>query len=255
MECDLRSGPGDAPTVVLVHGWTCRRTYWNPQLEHLSGRFPVLALDLPGHGDSPVPDAPRTVESCAEDVISAVRKSVEGPVVLIGHSMGGAVALEAARALPDSQVQGVILADTFVIDYGGLDQETQQAIAAPFGSDFPGAIADLVENTSTDATPDSLKEKLKREMGEADTGSALPLWNSLLAWSPDKAFREIRAPIHAINGSLIPDSARKRCAPYVREWIQDGAGHFLQMEDPQRFNALLDQSLAALKHSRDRIGN
>ncbi len=248
MQCDLRAGPGGAPTVVMIHGWTCRRAYWSPQVAHLEDRYTVLALDLPGHGESPAPDAPRTIESAAEDVAAAINASVDGPVILMGHSMGGAVALETARTLAPDRLQGVILADTFVIDYGGLDRDTQQAIAAPFETDFPNAIADLLENTSTDATPASLKEKLKREMGAADTGTALPLWESLLGWSPDNAFGEIRAPIHAINGSLIPDSARKRCAPYVREWIQEGAGHFLQMEDPRRFNALLDQSLSALEN-------
>jgi pimeloyl-ACP methyl ester carboxylesterase len=54
-------------------------------------------------------------------------------------------------------------------------------------------------------------------------------------------------PIHAINGALIPDSARERCAPFVTETIIPGAGHFLQMEDPSNFNLVLETVLARLR--------
>jgi len=56
-------------------------------------------------------------------------------------------------------------------------------------------------------------------------------------------------PIYAINGALIPETARERCAPYVTETIIPGDGHFLQMEDPDGFNRILDKTLADLPTS------
>jgi pimeloyl-ACP methyl ester carboxylesterase len=184
-----------------------------------------------------------SVATFGQDIAAAGKALAAERVILIGHSMGGAVALEAARRLGE-MVAAVVLVDTFVIDYGGLSGETIQAIAAPFETDFASAMAALVEQTATAATPAVLKEKLIREMSAADPVWALPVWRDLLAWDPGPAFEELRVPIHAVNGALIPDSARERCAPFVRETVIPGAGHFLQMEDPAGFNRVLAGVLA-----------
>ncbi|MDF1615198.1 alpha/beta fold hydrolase [Desulfurivibrio dismutans] len=244
MICDCR-GEGE-PLLLFVHGWTCRRSYWAPQLSYFGRRQAVAALDLPGHGDSgPGRREAWTVTGLATDVAAAVRELKAGRVILVGHSMGGAVALEAARQLADA-VAAVIMVDTFVIDYGGLDSETVESIFAPFAADFPAAVAGLVEQTATAATPPELKQKLRREMAQADPAWALPLWRDLLSWDPAPSFAQLQIPLHAINGALIPESARHRCAPFVQETIVPGAGHFLQMEAPQGFNRLLAELLTRL---------
>ena len=234
------------PLLLFIHGWTCRRSYWEPQLTSFKEKHQVAAPDLPGHGDADAGGRQSwRVVDFARDVETCIHKLNPEQTILIGHSMGGAVALEAARIL-GKKVSAVVLVDTFVIDYGGLDHETIQGIAAPFESDFSSAIAGLIENTSTEATPAVLKERLVRKMSGADPAWALPLWHDLLSWSPKPAFEELKIPIHAINGALIPESARNRCAPYVIETIIPGAGHFLQMEDPEGFNRVLKDVLSSL---------
>ena len=245
LACDCH-GEG-APVLLFIHGWTCRRSYWLPQLEYFSANHVVAAPDLPGHGESGSGGRLRWgVKPFAQDVASCVGALDAEKVILIGHSMGGAVVLEAARHL-GATVAGVVLVDTFVIDYGGLSPETVQTIAAPFEADFPAAMADLVAGTATAATPPELRERLVREMSAADPVWALPVWRDLLSWSPEAAFKELQTPIHAINGELIPASARERCAPFVTETIIPGAGHFLQMEDPSNFNLVLANVLSRLR--------
>ncbi|MHB8808993.1 MAG: alpha/beta fold hydrolase [Desulfobulbaceae bacterium] len=242
LACDCRGQGG--PLLLFIHGWTCRRDYWQTQLAFFGARQMVAAPDLPGHGNSDAGDRQCwSVTNFGLDIAAAAKALAAERLILIGHSMGGAVALEAARRLGD-MVAAVVLVDTFVIDYGGLSAETIQAIAAPFEADFASAMAALVEQTSTAATPALLKEQLVREMSAADPAWALPVWRDLLAWDPKLAFEELRMPIHAVNGALIPDSARERCAPFVRETMIPGAGHFLQMEDPDGFNRELAGVLA-----------
>ncbi|MFH7325777.1 alpha/beta fold hydrolase [Desulfurivibrio sp. C05AmB] len=242
--CDY--GGGGEPLLFFIHGWTCRRAYWAPQLAHFAGRYALAAPDLPGHGDSsPGTRSAWGLAGLARDVEGCVQALGAARVILIGHSMGGAVALEAARLL-GPVAAAVVLVDTFVIDYGGLPPETREAIAAPFAADFGLAVSTLVEQTSTAATPAALKQRLSREMAAADPAWALPLWRDLLAWDPAPAFAELQVPLHAINGALIPESARRRCAPFVEETVIPGAGHFLQMEDPSGFNRTLAEVLARL---------
>lgn len=241
MVCECR-GQGK-PLLLFIHGWTCRRSYWLPQLDHFSRNYSVAALDLPGHGESGSGDRTRWgVTSFASDVVTCVRALNAETVILIGHSMGGAVALEAARQL-GTTVAGVVLIDTFAIDYCGLPAETVQAIAAPFEEDFSSAMAALVEQTSTPATPHSLKQQLIREMSAADPVWAMLVWRDLLSWDPRAAFEDPQVPIHAINGTLISESARERCAPFITETVIPEAGHFLQMEDPAGFNLELEKVL------------
>ncbi|MEZ4600096.1 MAG: alpha/beta hydrolase [Syntrophotaleaceae bacterium] len=243
--CDC-AGEGD-PMLLFIHGWTCRRTYWLPQLQHFAAIRAVAAPDLPGHGETPAAGRSRwNVDSFARDIVACADALMAKKLVLIGHSMGGAVALEAARRLQD-RVAGVVLVDTFVIDYGGLDKDTIQAIAAPFEADFPAAMAALVTQTATAATPPELLARLVREMSAADPVWAIPVWRDLLAWSPAAAFKELRVPIQAVNGDLIPPSARERCAPFVTETLIPGAGHFLQMENPAFFNQVLESVLKRLR--------
>ncbi|ADH86402.1 alpha/beta fold hydrolase [Desulfurivibrio alkaliphilus] len=242
LACDCL-GAGE-PLLLFVHGWTCRRSYWAPQISFFGRRQAVAAIDLPGHGhSSPGERETWTVSGLAADVAAGAKELKAGQVILVGHSMGGAVAMEAARQLA-GLAAAVVLVDTFVIDYGGLAPEVVENIFAPFADDFPAAIAGLVEQTSTAATPLELKRQLIREMSQADPAWALPLWRDLLNWNPAPAFAELQIPLHAINGALIPESARQRCAPFVGETIVPGAGHFLQMEDPAGFNRVLAQVLA-----------
>lgn len=233
--------------LLFVHGWTCRRAYWQPQLAHFSTDYRVAAPDLPGHGDTDTQGRSHwSVAALAKDIEACASALGDAQMILVGHSMGGAVVLEAARRLKKAAT-AVILADTFIIDYGGLSEEAIREIAAPFEADFSGAIAGLVEQTATEATPTSLKERLVREMTAADPTWALPLWRDLLAWDPRAAFEELKIPILAVNGSLIPESARERFAPFVMETVIPGAGHFLQMEDPPAFNRALEKILTGLR--------
>jgi pimeloyl-ACP methyl ester carboxylesterase len=244
LACDCR-GEG-APLLLFVHGWTCRRSFWLPQLDYFSTNHAVAAPDLPGHGESGSGGRLRWgVKPFAHDVAACVGALAAEKVILIGHSMGGAVVLEAARHL-GATVAGVVLVDTFVIDYGGLLPETVEAFFTPFQEDFTAAMAALVAQTATAATPADLRARLIREMSAADPAWALPTWRDLLQWSPAAAFAELRVPIHAINGALIPASARERCAPFMTETLIPDAGHFLQMEDPSRFNRVLETVLTRL---------
>src|SRR4051794_21653513 len=66
-------GPEDAPTVVLVHGWTCRRDFWAPQLNALSDRYRLVAYDLRGHGRSGVPtDHNFSAEALGDDLAAVL---------------------------------------------------------------------------------------------------------------------------------------------------------------------------------------
>jgi pimeloyl-ACP methyl ester carboxylesterase len=224
------AGKGSQP-VVLVHGWTCNRKHWQCLLDCPPQGTRLIAVDLPGHGEArEVTLSEWSVAAQAQALVAALA-DIDNPV-LVGHSMGGAVVLEAARIKP---VKAVVLVDTFVIPYGDLNEETARQIETPFQDNFVSGIANLVANNAGPDLSEQEKQTLEREMAGARQDAMLPLWSDLLRWSPNAAFAEIDCPIHAINGDLVGEAARARCAPYVTEWLQASTWHFPQMEQPAIF--------------------
>jgi len=224
------AGKGSQP-VVLVHGWTCNRKHWQCLLDCPPQGTRLIAVDLPGHGEArEVTLSEWSVAAQAQALVAALA-DIDNPV-LVGHSMGGAVVLEAARIKP---VKAVVLVDTFVIPYGDLNEETARQIETPFQDNFVSGIANLVTNNAGPDLSEQEKQTLEREMAGARQDAMLPLWSDLLRWSPNAAFAEIDCPIHAINGDLVGEAARARCAPYVTEWLQASTWHFPQMEQPAIF--------------------
>ena len=92
-------GEGE-PALVFVHGWCCDGGYWSEQLGRFAQRYKVVAVDLGGHGQSGLGRQTWTMEAFGEDVKSVVEKLGLTKAVLVGHSMGGKVIIEAARLMP-----------------------------------------------------------------------------------------------------------------------------------------------------------
>src|ERR1700694_1615371 len=87
---------GQGPTtLVFVHGWSCDRNYWRHQMDAFQGQYRVIALDLAGHGASGKGRTAWNIPNFANDVAAVVRAVDAKNVVLIGHSLGGPVVVEA----------------------------------------------------------------------------------------------------------------------------------------------------------------
>ena len=91
-------GAGE-PTLVLVHGWALDHCLWDGQVPWLSKTHRVVTLDLAGHGGSGRARAQWTMNAFGQDVQAVVEAVGMNAVILVGHSMGGPVVLEAARRL------------------------------------------------------------------------------------------------------------------------------------------------------------
>jgi len=92
---------GKGKTIVLLHGFTESLKIWNKFSSQLSKEFRVICIDLPGHGKSEPVDAIHSMELLAEVVMSVLKKLRTGKVILVGHSMGGYVALAFAAMYPE----------------------------------------------------------------------------------------------------------------------------------------------------------
>jgi pimeloyl-ACP methyl ester carboxylesterase len=95
------------PLVLCVHGMTSSRRSWERLARHLDGRFRVIAYDQRGHGDSAEVSGPMALERGIHDAAEVAAALGEPVDVLVGHSWGGAVAIEAGEQLPVSRVAAI----------------------------------------------------------------------------------------------------------------------------------------------------
>lgn len=103
---------GTGPAVVLLHGLGDSAATWSGVAERLADRFETIAVDLLGHGDSPHPDDPdEFTRDRALDDIDDVLATLDGPAVLVGHSLGGYLALAHAATRP-GVARGLVLLNT-----------------------------------------------------------------------------------------------------------------------------------------------
>jgi pimeloyl-ACP methyl ester carboxylesterase len=240
-------GAGE-PLVVLIHGWSCDSNYWASQLDALKANFSVVTVDLAGHGGSGANRTDWSMSAFGRDVAAVVDALPQfAKVVLVGHSMGGPVAVEAARQI-GPRVVGVIGVDTLrnVAAPPVPASETAARLKA-FEADFIGSTRGLV--TAQFFTPKSdptLVRRIADDMSQAPPEVAIPAIRELNAWDGKTALRELQMPVTVINADLGPRTdveASRKLAPKFNAVIVDGLGHFLMMEDPARFNPLLEAEI------------
>jgi pimeloyl-ACP methyl ester carboxylesterase len=201
-----------------------------------------VAVNLAGHGGSERNRTDWSIGNYGEDVATVVRQLHNRQVVLVGHSMGGDVALEASRRIGD-RVIGIIAVDS--LKSIGLPPMPQREIdrqLAPFRANFIEATRNYVTDKLFEkgANP-TLVQKVAYDMSLEPPTVGIPSLQSLLAMDFAKLLPEIHVPVLAINSDLgATDPARiRKSLPGFKVDVLEHTGHFLMMEDPQRFNPLL----------------
>jgi len=242
-------GSGE-PAVVLIHGWLCNSRYWQAQLDELARRYTVVTLDLAGHGASGRNRTDWSIENFAADVAAVVRQLPARSVVLVGHAMGGPVALAATPRI-GARVLGVVGVDTFKsLGLPPPPREQVEHELAPFRADFIGTMHSFVPQHLFAAGADpGLIGKVVADMSRASPDIAIASLESLNQMDFGALLPRIHVPIVAINSDLgePTDVARiMKAAPTFRLITLQGSGHFLMLEAPQRFNPILLRELATL---------
>ena len=227
------------PALVFVHGWSCNRNYWDGQVQPASRQFRVVAVDLAGHGESGHGRARWTMAAFGGDIAAVVNKLGLERVILIGHSMGGDVIVEAARQLP-GHVTGLIWVDAY--RQLGMVRTAEQVreLIAPFRSDFVETTRAFVRGMFPLTADRSLVERVAMHMASAPPTVGLGALESTVSFSREilSALRELALPVVAINPDYRPTDIDSMKRHGVEVMLMTGVGHFLMMEDPERFNGI-----------------
>ena len=246
---DLTGEPGRRPPLVLLHGLTFDRTSWHPALAELATLDPgrqVLALDLPGHCESPA-WAKYDMESLAEAVHRAVGEAGLSAPVLAGHSAGGVIATIYAARYPAAGIVNV-------------DQPLQvepfarlvQSLAGPLrGPGFAQVWAQFEASMGLGLLPQDAQDLLQSARyvrQDLVTG----YWREVLDEPPGEVARKTADGLAAVRDAKVPylfvaghDPGQEdlgwlnRELPQAEVTIWPGSGHFPHLAQPGRFAEIL----------------
>lgn len=276
------TGPIDAPvTIVFVHGFTLAASAFYLQVEHLAGRDDVrcLLMDLRGHGATgEVPFEKCSVGGAADDVARVVEKRCpEGEMIIVGHSLGGLIALNLARRYGPQRVRGLLLISSAIESLGSkglpkiithpfMDKVRQAVEAAPEATerltrdakDFIASnMGPLFFNTNT--TSYDIVQFHAELVRQTPMSTFIGYFDDLQQHD-ELAAAEVLKEIDGIvlvgeRDKVTPVSQSERiCELWPRGELRTvkDAGHMLLMEIPEAANNAIDSLVADLHRQRSR---
>jgi esterase len=245
---------GEGAAVVLLHGLFGSGPNLGALARALDDRFAVYSLDLPNHGRSGWLDEP-DLAGMASSVLGWMDQERLAQVFLVGHSLGGKVAMELALSAPD-RVRGLVVADIAPVDYPARHDAVFAALRAVSDANCTsrGEAARVLETyLEEEGVAQFLLMSLSRQDGRMDwrfDRAGLERAYPALVAAP-KGGREYRGPTLFLKGErsdYILASQRQQILslfPAATLRVVAGAGHWLHAEKPALFNALVARFLDA----------
>jgi pimeloyl-ACP methyl ester carboxylesterase len=238
------AGSGDTP-IVFVHGWACDRSYFAPQFEHFAALHSVATVDLRGHGESSRPEPGPGVYDIGElsaDVIAVAHAAgFERPVV-IGHSLGGLVALACARG---GDVRAAVMVDPAPIVNERTKEYFRQVVDTIEHDDDAswrtGFVSGMFLPTDT-----ARREEIISGMTQLPPRIAAALVAAMARYDGPAALGAVAVPLLSIGSAAPSDRApdlAKAC-PRITIGQTVGSGHFNQLEVPDQVNLMIERFLA-----------
>ncbi|MFH2036433.1 MAG: alpha/beta hydrolase [Candidatus Zixiibacteriota bacterium] len=237
------SGAGNK-ALVFIHCWCCDRGYFENQIKFLSPNYKIVAIDLAGHGASGLNRDEWTVSAYAQDVATVVNKLGLKDIVLIGHSMGAMVILEAADLL-SGKVRGVIGIDNYQDFNHDLPPDQIEQYLTYLNTDFKNNTKIFVKQIFNAQSDSALIERISEDMSMSPESVGIESFNNLLHFDYKKALSRLNIPVRGIHGDMNPTNteANKEIYNDFEVVIIPGTGHFPHLEKPELFNQELKKIL------------
>ncbi|MEP6570737.1 MAG: alpha/beta hydrolase [Acidobacteriota bacterium] len=234
--------------IVLIHGWTMNVDNWRDQISEFKKRSRVIAIDLPGHGQSDKPQTTYSMDLFARAVEAVMRDAKVKRAVLVGHSMGTPVVRQFYRKYPE-QTLAIVIVDGALRPFG--DKAMLDRMIAGFrGPDYQKLGAQMFAGMSGPNLSADAQERIKASFLNTPqnvVAGAMEGMADASIWGEDK----INVPVLAImakNPFYPPnlEAGYRPLAPNMEFHMWEGVGHFIMMEKPKEFNeaviAFLDKN-------------
>lgn len=254
---------GRGPVAVLLHGAGASTHSWRDLMPRLAQRWRVIAVDLPGQGyTEPGPGRRGSLSAMAQDLAALFLTLEITPHILIGHSAGGALALQLCRTLAHAP-RGVVVLNGALEDFRGPAGVVFPIMARmlafnPFAGLFlaqgatPATVDRLIAATGAQIDAEGLRYYQRLIGRRRHVDATLEMMARWSLGDLSRALPQIDLPALFLHGArdlaVAPDVARRaaRAMPDARLKVFEGVGHLVQEEAP-------DRASTAIGHFADEI--
>jgi pimeloyl-ACP methyl ester carboxylesterase len=233
------AGQGDPP-VILVHGWGVGRWAMRPLFEDMRRRRRTVSVDLSGFGESDATGQARTIHGHADDVAAVIAGLGLGRAVVVGHSMGGVVALDVAARYGD-RVSALGILEGLVLP----PEETASAIRGVLdglrGDRYREVVAGYQRYVIGPRLDPELRSRIVDGAVSQPRGAFADMLSDMLAYDGAAAVARVSCPILYVGtGEPYSDLTRLRaiCPALATETLA-GCGHYFPLEAPEQLHPVL----------------
>jgi len=243
-------GEGE-PVLIFIHGWANNKSVWDAQMSYFSEKYRVIAVDLPGFGESGNNRTNWTMASFGEDITAVIEKLNLKQVVLIGFSMGAYVSIETAKTAPECLI-GLVLVD----EIKDIEMKYSPEMLAYMDS----VLMDVVTNPTNEKlvgggfykkNPEASYERALSMLSAHKNTSRIGWKESLdnaLRWLNEdciESLKKVQVPIISISSDMEPTNveAFKKYVPSYQLKIIPDVAHLVMWDNPEEFNRLLEESI------------
>lgn len=237
----LEGGDPRGVPVLFVHGNWGSASWWEPLLARMPAGYRGIAYDVRGRGETAGPDSSYAIEALAADLLVFATAAGAKRFHLVGHSLGTAVAMQAALDAPARVRSLAVIAPAWVDGMPAAYNVPAGQIAI---KNDPTLFAAALKPLAPSAPDDDYWKRLVREGHRQRIEAALRNLDALLAWAPGDRLAAIPAPKLVIAGALDPltggaNAERAAAALGARLVTLEGVGHSPNIETPDRVAALV----------------
>lgn len=239
------AGEGD-PALLFLHPTAADHTFFGPQVAEFSARHRVVAIDQRGFGESGKPDGPYTPAAFAEDVAFVIDElGLERPVVL-GCSMGGAVALELGARHPDA-VRGLVVLNRLIADNPVMSARIAELAARLRGDEGEAALQQMVDAQVGAMDAPGLRADYSRMAKSVPPWVLASTMEGFADWDGEAALRRVAVPtlftFSRMTGNYAELDRLVELSPHVVIGHTVGAGQFDHLTVPDQVNPMLRRFL------------
>ena len=240
------SGLATGTTLLFVHGWTCDRTFFAPQMAFFAARYRVVSLDLRGHGQSDKPLGNYPIEQYSEDIWALIRYLKLTKVIAIGHSMGGSIVLDMASANSGEMIAIVMLDPASFVRTAEVLRSVENLLTHLRANDKAYQKDFILTKRFLPTSNKAITDKVLATMLATDNDVAVSAMIGLLAFDAIGAAAKCVIPalhVAATPPLNLPERMSYYLPTVVNGWTV-GAGHFHQLEAPDQVNLMIEAFIA-----------
>jgi 3-oxoadipate enol-lactonase len=237
------AGSGDLTPIIFLHGVGSDKSVWHPQLEYFGARRRAVAFDYPGYGDSDPAPAGTGRDDYASAIISAMHELGIDRAHVCGLSLGGVVAIAMHHA-DAKRCASLILADTFAVHPEGRNIYERSVSGS---TNLPAMAEARVDVLLAQPADPAVRREVVETMSRIDP--AAYRIGAEAVWLADQRARaeEIAVPALVLVGEedlVTPPELSSELVdliPEARMHVIEGAGHLSNLEQPAKFNRLVEE--------------